>query len=150
MRGFISLLVFLIVCIPATASGQEYTRYRLPEGRRLTVAGQTYQGFDLSEYRELLHMDADLLALTTAHQLDIVRMTELTVASAELQQALNLCNNQVGALAGERDRITALLTEENRRRHEAENAPDLSWIPWAIAGGFAISTVVLAIIVGIQ
>jgi hypothetical protein len=95
-------------------------------------------------------MDEDLRQLTAVHDTDLARIAAMTLAATELRSSLEACNAELPVLQGERDRLTALWEEENRRRHDAENAPDLSWIPWAIAGGFAISTIVLAIIVGVQ
>lgn len=150
MRAFASSLIFFVLFFPTVVHGQEYLRYRLPQGRRLTVSGETYQGFNLGEYRELLHMDNDLRELTATHALDLNRIDELTSATVSLRAALEAANRQVAILEDERTRLTSLWEEENRLRIEAEEAPDWSWIPWTLAGGFAISTIVLAIIVGIQ
>ena len=150
MRTFVSLLVVVLWFMPSLAWGQDYVRYRLPPGRRLTVSGETFQGFNLGEYRELLHMDNDLRELTATHDLDLARISALTVTTAELRSALGVCNAQVHLLDADRSRITALWEEENRLRIAAEEANDWVWVPWTLAGGFAIATVVLGIIVGIQ
>lgn len=150
MRVFVSLLIFFTIFASATASAQEYTRFRLPDGRRLTVAGETFQGFNLGEYTELLRMDEALRTLTELHDTDLARIEALTTASAEWRGAFNTCDSALEISQTERARLLRQLEEENRRRHEAENAPNLSWIPWTLAGGFAISTAVLALIVGLQ
>lgn len=150
MRYLAVLVAFLCVFTPAVAAGQEYTRFRLPEGRRCTVAGATYQCFDLGEYTELLHIDEDLRHLTELHTADLARIEALTHASDELRLSLDATRSSVETLEAERLRLTNMWEEENRLRHEAENRPDWSWIPWTLAGGFAIATLVLGIVVGVQ
>jgi hypothetical protein len=149
MRVFVSFLILFTLLTPS-ASAQEYVRFRLPDGRRLTVAGEIFQGFNLGEYTELLRMDEDLRNLTAVHVTDLARIEELTTATAEWRSAVDACNSSLEISQIERERLLRQLEEENRRRHEAENAPNLSWIPWTLAGGFAISTAVLALIVGLQ
>lgn len=149
MRVFVSFLILFTLLTPS-ASAQEYVRFRLPDGRRLTVAGEIFQGFNLGEYTELLRMDEDLRNLTALHVTDLARIEELTTATAEWRSAVDACNSSLEISQIERERLLRQLEEENRRRHEAENAPNLSWIPWTLAGGFAISTAVLALIVGLQ
>lgn len=150
MRAFVSLLTFCILFIPSAASGQTYTRYRLPAGVRLTVAQQTYQAFTLGEYRDLLQIDEDLRHFTELHNLDVARIAALETASRELQQSLTLCTDQIPILEADRTRLTNIWQEEVRRRQELEQASSWNWVPWAIAGGFIISTVVLSVIVGVS
>lgn len=149
MRVFVSFLI-LFALLTSSASAQEYVRFRLPDGRRLTVAGEIFQGFNLGEYTELLRMDEDLRNLTALHVTDLARIEELTTATAEWRSAVDACTSSLEISQIERERLLRQLEEENRRRHEAENAPNFSWIPWTLAGGFAISTAVLALIVGLQ
>lgn len=150
MRAFVNFLIFLAVLTPSVASGQTYTRYRLPAGVRLSVASRTYQAYTLGEYRELLQIDEDLHNLTELHDADLARITALETASTELRQALTACSDQLPILETERTRLTNLWQEESRRRHELEQASSWQWVPWAIAGGFFISTVVLSVIVGVS
>ena len=149
MRSLIVLLLFLLVFTPALAQGQ-YVRFRLPDGHRCSVAAQTYQCFDLGEYTELLHMDEDLRYFTEVHEADLARIEALTHASDELRLSLDSTRANIETLEAERLRLTNMWEEENRLRHEAENRPDWDWVPWTIAGGFAIATLVLGIVVGVQ
>lgn len=149
MRSLVVLFLFLAMLIPSVAQGQ-YVRFRLPDGHRCAVAAQTYQCFDLGEYTELLHMDEDLRHLTELHAADLARIESLTHASDELRLSLDATRANVETLEAERLRLTTMWEEENRLRHEAENRPDWNWIPWTIAGGFAIATLILGIIVGVQ
>lgn len=151
MRALTKFVVILLVCLlPATAAGQQYTRYRLPEGTRLTVRNTTYQGFTLAEYTDLLRIDEDLRYFTARATTLDNQVTELTTASVELRRAVDACDQQKQILFDERLRLGRLLREENRLRHKAENAVSWSWIPWSIAGGLAIATTILSIIVGVQ
>ena len=151
MRTFVNFFVVLtILSFCSSVQAQTYTRYRLPAGHRLSVLGETYQGFTLTEYTELLHMDEDLRFLTEAHTSDMSRIVELQTAYDELNEALSAAANQVVLLTSERERLTNLWNEEHRLRVEAENRPDWSWIPWSLTAGFAISTLVLGVIVGVQ
>ena len=135
---------------PALASGQDYTRYRLPEGQRCTVSGETYQCFNLHDYTELLHIDDDLRSLTFIHADDVVRTVALTHASDELQLAVTAASQQVTLLTAERVRLTTLWQETDRQLREAQNRPDWSWIPWSLAAAFAVTTLVLGLILGLQ
>ncbi|HEY8542913.1 MAG TPA: hypothetical protein VIL29_11055 [Pseudothermotoga sp.] len=150
MKRCIATLLTVMMLLPNLVVAQDYTRFRLPEGRRCTVAAQTYQCFDLGEYSDLLRMDEDLRYLTQAHAIDLQRIEALTTASEELRLALDSAQNQIEILTDERERLTTMWQEENRLRHEAENQTDWSWIPWTLTGVLAVSTVILAIIVGVQ
>ncbi len=145
------ILVFLLISMPAVAVGQDtITRFRLPAGHRCTESGQTYQCFDLGEYTELLHMDVDLHDLTDSHAADIVRVAALTGESSELHLALTDAAAQVTLLGTERTRLTTLWQDADRQLREAQNRPDWSWIPWSLAAAFAVTTLVLGLIVGLQ
>lgn len=144
------ILLVLLLLLPSGAAAQQYERFRLPEGRRCAVATETYQCFNLGEYVELLHMDEDLRHLTQLHVSDLERIEALTAAATELQAAIDSADSQILTLSQERTRLTQLWEEENRLRHEAENRPEWDWIPWTLAGGLAVSTIILALIVGIQ
>jgi hypothetical protein len=142
--GFLTALI----CLPASA--QEYDIYRLPEGRRCSTNNGTFQCYNLEEYRELLHIDEDLRLAVETHTVDLERIAQLTLAAEELRIALTSAESNITLLEAERTRLRELWNEENRLRHEAEAGDDLAWLPWTLAGGFAISTVILALIVGLQ
>lgn len=150
MRQAAVIFALLIALTPSLVLGQEYERYRLPLGRRCVVLSQTYQCFNLEEYRELLLMDEDLRYLNRLHTADVARISSLTHAADELTLSLESANSSISLLEAERLRLNSMWEEENRLRHEAENRPDWNWIPWTLAGGFAIATVILSVIVGVQ
>ena len=145
MKPIALVLVLLFVFAPV-AHAQEYRTFRLPPGHRC----DTYQCFDLGEYTQLLHMDEDLRYLTDVHAADLIRIDGLTSESTELRSALALVRLNEAALLTERDRLTAMWEEANRLRHEAENRPDWSWIPWTLAGVFAVTTLTLGLVIGVS
>lgn len=150
MRTLVVVLTLVVILLsPSMAFGQEYTRFRLPEGRRCTVAAEQYQCFDLGEYTELLRIDEDLRHLTDLHVSDLARIEALVQATDALNDAIGAANRSRSVLETENARLSALWQEENRLRQEAENAPNWDWVPWTIAGGFAISTLVLGLVVGL-
>lgn len=150
MRAIIVSLVLFICLVPAVAEGQTYDRFRLPEGRRCSVAAEVYQCYNLGEYRELLHIDEDLRHLTELHATDLERIAALTEASTELRLSLEATQANVTLLEAERVRLREMWTEENRLRREAENRPTWDWLPWTLTAVFAIATLILAIVVGVQ
>lgn len=140
-------IVTLLLSFSNVGQAQDIVRYRLPEGTRITVAGVTYQAFDLEEYRELLRMDVDLrfqdefithLQTRVANYERLVTEYALIVASLEREAEVYQAENT---------RLLERWTEENRLRHEAENRPMLgSWVAWGFAGIFAVSTTTLLLV----
>jgi len=149
MRTFAKILGFLLLFIPSIASAQTYTRYRLPAGTRLTVSGSTYQGFNLGEYQQLLQMDEDLRHLTDVTTAAASQIADLTTASTQFQRALTACVERATMLQADRVRLTGMWEEESRKRREAEQHNSWEWLPWSLAGGFLVSTVVLGLVVGL-
>lgn len=151
MKTFTAAIVLVVILLlPSAALGQEYVRFRLPEGRRCTVAAEQYQCFNLGEYTELLHMDEDLRHITDLHANDLARIDSLVHATDALNDAIGAANRSRAILEAENARLSSALQEELRLRQDAEAAPDWAWVPWAIAGGLAISTLVLGLIVGLS
>jgi hypothetical protein len=149
MLKFAKIIAFLVLFSPSLASAQTYTRYRLPAGTRLTVSGSTYQGFNLGEYQQLLQMDEDLRHLTDTAAAAAAQIANLTTASTEFQRAIAACAERATMLQAERVRLTGMWEEESRKRQEAEQHSSWEWLPWSLAGGFLVSTVVLGLVVGL-
>ena len=55
-----ALLGLMLMAAPTEVV--EIVRYRMPEGRPVTIAGVRYQAFSFVEYKELLQIDQDLKA----------------------------------------------------------------------------------------
>lgn len=147
--GLSSFLIQLVFCFPL-AKAQEYHRYRLPQGTRLTVSGQTYQGFNLGEYQELLRIDNDLRACILERDGHQTVVETLTNTITSLRAVIALDDQRLSVLRQERDRLHGMWLEENRRRLEAESRPDFSWIPWTITAVLAVVTVTLIVVIGVQ
>lgn len=144
------LVVVMTLSFTSVACGQEITRYRLPPGIRCQQAGQTYQCFNLGEYQALLQMDEDLRFLSEMHTADVGQIGALTQASDELQLSLDAATSQIVTLTGERTRLTRQWQEADQALREAQNRPDWSWIPWSLAAAFAVTTLILGLIVGLE
>lgn len=152
MLRFASLFMVIFLWVAPVAAQDEdvYSRYRLPESTQVQIRGERHQAFNLGGYKELLRMDNDLRNLTLWHAVDEQRIARLEEAGAQYTLALDEANLALEATELDRQRMYLLWEEENQRRQELENAPDYSWIPWTLAGGLAVSTLVLALIVGVQ
>lgn len=122
-------------------------RYHLPDGMRWNIHGETYQCFDLDEYRALLRMDQDLRAAEILIPNLEARVTSYGNAAQQLQIALDLANEEIEVFQRERVRLTEQWTEENRLRLEAENRPIIGdWFGWGFA---AVEAIALAILAGV-
>jgi hypothetical protein len=128
-----------------------YERYVLPEGRRCTVDGETFQCFNLGEYKLLLEMDYNLRYLEPAYANALARIEVYKRIVTNLMVALDAANEQIDTLQIERDRLYNQWSDENRKRFEVENRPVLgNWLPWSIAAGegVVIITLLLALVFG--
>lgn len=144
------LAVVIVLMLPLTVQGQQYERFRLPEGTRIEYQDETYQGFNLGEYRELLRMDADLRQLTESRDAHISQVAELTRMVTQLEEGVALVQDSIEILQGERDHLRALWKEENRLRNIAEQRTTLDWLPWTLSGVLAVVVVVLGVVVGVM
>lgn len=152
MRKFIAfVLVLTMTFMSCGAAAQDtITRFRLPPGIRCQQSGQTYQCFNLGEYQALLQIDEDLHFLTDAHTADLAQIASLTHADDELHLSLDAASSQIATLTAERTRLTQQWQEADQALREAQNRPDWSWIPWSLAAAFAVTTIVLGLILGLE
>jgi hypothetical protein len=60
MKRVISIILCLLFCNTVFAQEEVYKRYKLPIGTRVEDSEQSYQCFNLGEYKLLLKMDSDL------------------------------------------------------------------------------------------
>lgn len=127
-----------------------YTRYRLPEGRRCVVGGETFQCFDLAEYRTLLEMDVDLQFYDEAYPVAQATIATFEGIERDLRVALDATHSEIVTLSSERDRLYDRWVEENRLRLEAENRPMLgSFLGWGLAAAGAVAVFVLSLVIGL-
>lgn len=145
------LVVIMVLSTASLAAGQEtITRFRLPPGIRCQQSGQTYQCFNLGEFQALLQIDEDLRFLTETHTADLAQIAALTHADDELHLSLDAATSQITTLTSERARLTQQWQEADQALREAQNRPDWSWIPWSLAAAFAVTTIVLGLILGLE
>lgn len=124
--------------------------YRLPEGRRCRVGGETFQCYNLEEYKELLRMDIDLRFYEEAYPNALERINSLELIVTDLQIALDAANRQIDTLQLERDRLFNKWKKENKLRLEAENKPMIgNWFAWGLAAVEAVAILTLGLIVGL-
>lgn len=106
MTKVLLLLFFSLNLLANSVKAQDIQVHRLPEGRRVTAQGETYQCFNLGEYKDLLHMDNDLeyLSTTKVHQEQI---------SGELRKQVGLLEQRVLLAESEVSKSKVRLDEKN-------------------------------------
>jgi len=113
---------------------ENWTRHRLPAGRRCIVSGVPFQCFTLDEYKELLYMDIDLSYTLQMYALSLQRANKYERVFQLMLAAYDEHDRQIEILQQERTRLFDRWSEENRLRLEAENRPMFgSWIAWGLA-----------------
>ncbi len=137
----------LILCITTKATAQEYHRYRLPPGSR---CGNS-QCFSLTEYQDLLRMDSDLrFAISHSEQLRL-QVDTLSAAVVDLQNGFMASQTNADLMRQERDRLLERWESAQVELNSVNNQTDImEIIAWALAGGFAVTTLVLGLIVGVS
>jgi len=145
MRYLIAVLISMLV-VPPTLSLAHPPLFRLPEGKRVEVSGETLQGYTLEEMKVLLKMDADLESFS--EQLPKIK-SALDAAEKALKAKDTMLESKdkaISLLTQDRNRITEKWTQENKLRHECENKPKFgSWIAWGLTAVLGATTVALGI-----
>ncbi len=96
------------------------------------------------------------MAEDSANCMEKNRLLEEKIAQQEsvisnLDSIVTYKDQVINKLSKEKERLFNLWSQENLKRHKAENSPRLgSWLPWAIAGAFAISTATLAFVTAVK
>lgn len=122
----------------------------LPPSTRVDIGTQSNPDvracFDLTNYKSLLHMAVDLGAALKRQEVfqEDLKVKEQIISN--LGKKIVLQSEVIEAYRADHKRLLAKWTEENRLRHEAERPRIGSWLGYGLAGGFAISTVVLGAI----
>lgn len=135
-------ILLLLLC--HTVYAQEFdidiARKQLPEGRRITLTGGTYQAFNLDEYKKLLELGFDFYICGETGKIkdgmlnDYEKDIELYRLTAEKSTKL------VDMLKKERDKLFEDWKDENNRRLEAELQVESVW-PWV---GIAVGSLMAA------
>ncbi len=120
----------------------------LPPSTKYSINNEVQACFNLENYKKLLQLAVDLGAeLQKTDLLSRKVVEQETIITSQKKIIINK-DNVIILYKKDQERLFNLWSEENRKRHLAENRPAYgSWVSWGLAGGFAVSTVVLGAIV---
>lgn len=106
------------------------------------------QCYDLEGFKTILKLDVSHGALIKMNELFVQKEQEHELAEAKLNEALDVERATNQTLKNENRRLFDLWTEENRKRHQAENRPQMvPWLAWSVAGAALVAAGVLGIVV---
>ena len=106
------------------------------------------QCYDLEGFKLLLKLETSHSALVKMNDLFALKVQEQDLAAEKLNQAFAAEKAANETLKGENRRLFDLWTEENRKRHLAENRPQMiPWLAWGVAGAALVAAGVLGIVV---
>jgi len=138
MKRFLAVLLSAVIFLtPVIVSAQPSARF--PDSVQLQVDGEIYRGFNLENFRALLHLDLDLQqALTNLEdQRGLAAALDLQVQDLRLAQTLT--QESLTVLSADRERIYDLWEEQNRLLHECESKPRLfGALGWTVAAILAV------------
>jgi hypothetical protein len=136
-----------VTCLTQTALAQPK---HLPDGERINPgAGDPLekQCYSSSAFIQLLELDNNHSACLKSN----ARLKEAEGYYKEIQlnlkKVIEAKDDNILILKKDNDRIHKMWKDENRKRHEAENKPNIgSWLGWSIAG---VSTVAVAVLLAV-
>lgn len=121
-----------------------------PPSQIVLVDGERHQAFNREGFTRLLRLDADLVYTLRLVEHQRIVISRLENANTSLLQAIEAAERSIETLQAERTRLHSRWTEENLRRHELENKPNLSAaFGWTFAALFAVIALTVGITVGI-
>lgn len=117
----------------------------IPEGHRCVSAGETFQCFDLEDYKQVLKADIRHGKCLERNEALEQKDQNARIQIFNLKKAVEIQEMRTEQVINDNRRIYQMWLEENKKRHEAENQPQYgSWLLWAATGTFAVTTAVLA------
>jgi len=141
----VKTIFLIIIFLSSNVYGREL--YRLPAGKRIQFQSETYQGYSLEEMKILLKMDVDLEFFEESFPAQKQQILLLEKWLDTKEKRLKSKDVQIDLLTKDRERITKKWEEENLLRHKCEQKPAFgSWIAWSSAGLFAITTLILGVL----
>lgn len=146
MRKLVALITAVaLLWVPAAAAAEEFELHFIPLGTRIEVEGQTYQAFNLEEYKLLISLDLRLFSnerileeVEDALVLEKQRGDKLQAVIDNLTTA----NFNMGA---ELQRSYAKSDEWMNRALKAEMPKAWPWIVMGVGAGLALLGVGLTI-----
>lgn len=113
------------------------------------INGERHEAFNLGGFTRLLHIDAEVVHLRRANAILDANVRALENANIALHGALDTTQRDYEVLQAERNRLQQRWADENRRRLEAENVPNIGGIVgWVFAVVFAVTSLSLGILYG--
>ena len=117
----------------------------IPKGQRCVSEGETFQCFDLDDYKELLKADVRYVKCLEHNRIFETKEQKTKIQIFNLKKAIEIQEERTRNVEEYSNQLYILWLEENKKRHEAENEPQYgSWVLWATTGTFAVTTAVLA------
>lgn len=140
-----------------TIEPDKIDRYRLPRGYVRTINDELGVFFNEVEYRELLRIDADLLASVEVNQRLSVENSGLRRHCEDLQRDLTNTKSDLEYFKSERAKLHTNLDISNKTIKSLEGATKSDdkelkmwlWIVSALGITFLVSTIVLAILLAL-
>lgn len=143
--------MLIVEGMTAPSSLQAQPSDRFPDYRDVHIEGERYAAFDLGGFRDLLRLDHDLAFFQEAYGNLRSQVSSYEYQLDRLRHQVALQEDSVDILQQERSRLLDLWTEENRRRLECENSPDIMGaVAWGLAAVFAVSTGILAAVLALS
>lgn len=151
MLKWLSILVSVIFLFTAPVFAQDtYEVYRLPEGRKVVSVddGDTYMGYTLGQFNELLVIDNDLRLSE-----GLVKMKGQIIVNQDKimdlqERATKITEHSLEIVSDDRDRITEKWKADNKALHKAQNKPFINVNSWFV-GTVIVETIVIVVLIGL-
>lgn len=143
-------VTLIAICLAGQAVAEPQ---HLPQGKRITAGDPPaeLQCYDLGGFKDLLKLDVNYASLLKEQKLLNSKIEAFGYMVDNLYDAVENQKTALKASEQQSDHLYKMWQEENLKRHRAENAPKPStWIGWSVAGAFAVSTLVLGLIVVVK
>jgi len=130
---------------PTSAPASQPVLRTLPAGQMVDVKKEKLKGFNLEEFKVILHIYTDYRVWGVQLPKMQLQIDDLTKLSQNQTYQLGLRAEEVKIYQQERKLLTEKYLNENKLRHLCENKPNFgSWIAWGSAAAMGIVAAVLA------
>ncbi len=119
--------------------------FRFPETTKVLLEGEQQVCLKLDPLKKVLfRLNCGEKALSTNKTISL-KMRKQAAQIMELEAVVGLQGEKISLLEEDKERLYKNWVEENKKRHKAESKVSKSWVGWAAAGVFAVSTVTLGV-----
>jgi hypothetical protein len=137
-----ALVSVLIASTPVLASPASQP-VKMPKGKIIN----NLKSYTLEEMKVILSINADYKSWFFQIPLKDQQIKGLTAISKNLSEQMKTTQADVKILREDRDRLYKKWVDENKKRHLAENRPQIgSWIAWTAAVVATVAAAVLSVI----